>query len=230
MRSKLIIALLLVVMALSVCGCSQSASNTPAEAEVTEAVEESISDADNAHEEELPVEEHEAPAQEQAITEESPFEEDAAETIPEESHEEATDAENYENSEVYKEFMEMMEALGECPVQVDEPTPPASETEPYYEEPVELPVRTHEEARAVVTEIADNFKASSAFNNVTDFGMQYLDKNLETLKTNPESDDSIKLYIEYYKNGSMSEEKFTYMIESWLRSGGSFGDAKVSVQ
>ena len=230
MRSKLIATLLLVVMVLGICGCAQSAHSTPAEDEETETVEESVPAADTVDEMELAVKEIEAPVQEQTTTEESSSEEDEVETVIEESLETATDTEDYENSEVYKEFMEMMEAMGESPVQAADVSPSVPEAEPYCEEPVELPTRTHEEARAVITEIADNFKVGPYYAELQDEALEYLDVNLDTLRTNPESDETLSYYITEYKNGAMTEERFIYAVESWVRVAGPYGSNKITVQ
>ena len=232
MRSKLIATLLLVVMVLGICGCAQSAHSTPAEDKETETVEESIPAADNVDEKELAAKEIEAPAQEQVTTEEPHSEEDGVETVIEESLETAADAEDYENSEVYKEFMEMMEALGESPVQSEGNTSstPEPEPDPYYEEPFELPTRTHEKAQTIVTEIADNFKSGPYYAELKGAALEYLDVNLNTLRTDPESDETLSNYMESYKNGGLTEGEFVYLVESWIRVAGPYGGQNITVQ
>ena len=232
MKKNLMVSLLLaVIICLSLAACSQQET-----ASEHVGAEEPPAEQAETVPEDVPTSEPEAASgtdeQTQAVTEESPSGENEAETAPEESLETATDTDDYENSEVYKEFMEMMEAMGGSPVQSEGNTSstPEPEPDPYYEEPFELPTRTHEEARAVITEIADNFKSGPYYSELEGPALEYLDVNLETLRTNPESSDYLKSFMTDYEKGALSEEMFIYAIESWVRIAGPYGGKEIIIQ
>jgi len=91
-------------------------------------------------------------------------------------------------------------------------------------------VRTDAEVKKVMTDFANNFKNTSTFSNLSGVAAEYVDENLNTIKNNPESNESLKSAIAFYKEGSYTEEMFLFAIESWIEIGGPYGSKKITVQ
>ena len=81
-----------------------------------------------------------------------------------------------------------------------------------------------------ITAFVDNFKNTSTFSNLSGVAAEYVDENLNTIKNNPESNAYLKKAIDCYKEGSYTEEMFTYSIEKWIRIAGPYGGQTITVQ
>lgn len=137
-----------------------------------------------------------------------------------------------------KEWLEQLlgmplEEMLEIPPTPDAPSPDNSSTDD-GEVPQETgtfpTTRTDAEVKEVINNFVDTFKNTDTYANLTGVAAEYVDENLNTLRNNPESIDSLKNDIAQYKEGSLSEDLFIYLIESWIRVGGPYGGQKISVQ
>lgn len=90
--------------------------------------------------------------------------------------------------------------------------------------------RTDAEVKAVLDNLVDNFKNTSTFANLTGVAAERIDDILDIIKNNPESDDYLNKYINSYKNGRYTEERFVFMIESWIEVGGPYGTGNNTIQ
>ena len=79
--------------------------------------------------------------------------------------------------------------------------------------------RSDEQVKETLEEFVAGYKDSAAYNPHTYAG-QHADEHLETIKNAPNSNETLRMCIEYYKDGSLTEQGFIHLLERWIYAGG----------
>ncbi len=235
MRKRWIAGLLLVAILWCVCGCAQTEAELPAEEpENTETVPEETAEngapdaveepAGDAPDEELP----ETPAEDMTAEEKELAAFLGLDRLPEDLTEKE-----------YEDLVELM-LIEKWTIEYTEKTGSAGASgnssgsdvpaDPMVDPETGLRRRTEEEVYATVRYAADSYKDSPAFHNMTDEAEEHLEELLYILKNDPESDDSLRSYIESYRCGALTEEECIFLLQSWVQVAGPFGTGKITVQ
>jgi len=95
--------------------------------------------------------------------------------------------------------------------------------------PVQV-THTREETKAVLRDVAAEFKSKPDFHTLSEEAARYLDVNLDTVRNNPESSKTLLTGMESYECGSFTEEMLVFWVESWLAAAGPYGSQTITVQ
>ena len=79
--------------------------------------------------------------------------------------------------------------------------------------------RSDEQVKEILEQFVAGYKESAVYNPNTYSGI-HADEQLDTIKNNPNSSKTLSACIEYYRDGSLTEEGFIYLLERWVLSGG----------
>ena len=231
---------LLLALVLNICACAQSAPEEEKKTEETlPAVEDTVK--------EEPVAEEQGKEQKQApVTEEAPVEEPLSEDLP--AGEEGPTEEEKAlaafmgveelpdlTPEKYEELVAVMkteQGMAEYMGQTQQTAPPAgtSTEKPTADPETGLTQRSDVEVKEVINDFVGNFKNTATFHNLTGAAAEHVDDNLDIIKNNPESDESLSIYIRDYKCGALTEEEFVFLLNSWMKAAGLYGDKIIVVQ
>lgn len=79
--------------------------------------------------------------------------------------------------------------------------------------------RSDEQVKETLEQFVAGYKESAVYNPNTYAGI-HADEQLDTIKNNPDSNKTLSACIEYYRDGSLTEEGFVRLLESWILAGG----------
>ena len=79
--------------------------------------------------------------------------------------------------------------------------------------------RSDEQVKETIEQFVAGYKNSAAYNPNTYAGI-HADEQLDTIKNNPDSNKTLSSCIEYYRDGSLTDQSFIHLLERWILAGG----------